>query len=194
MDDPEEFALWAVQSIPLLGTTPATFIEPLARAISRHLDDAGFEHVSRLHAIADENGFIHVSQLKEQRKKWQRPYRGDQHTLNNAAMWVAMDADEPEPVTIQDPALMTRFEREAVAERMRYMGYRVDEPVPEPVKGTVVDTLDDAPRFDPGSHTVTEVNAYLRGLGDGDPIELGRVLFAERNSQARNGILKRWPQ
>lgn len=194
LDDPEEFALWAMQNMPAFGngTTPMMMIEPMARHLSKHLHEAGFEHVSRLHAIADEDGFIHVSQLKEQQKKFIRPYRGDQHPLNGSAAWVPMDTDEPEPVVIQDPALMTRFEREAQVERLRYLGYRVNEPLPEEPMARVIDTFDEPPRFDPAEHSVTQVNAYLRALVD-DDIEHGRVLFAERNGKARNGILKRWP-
>ena len=68
----------------------------------------------------------------------------------------------------------------------------MNDPVPEPSKARVVDALDQPPRWDPAPHSVTEVNAFLRGLED-DPVERGRILFAERNGKARNGILRRWP-
>lgn len=173
--EPEEHFLWAVQSIPLLGRGCGTFLEPIARSISKHLWECGFRHDPAL-----------------QTKKWQRPYRGEQHVLNGSAQWMPMDAEEEEPVVIQDPALMTVREREAQVERLRYLGYKVNDPVPEPPKARVVDALDQPPRWDPAPHSVTEVNAFLRGLED-DPVERGRILFAERNGKARNGILRRWP-
>jgi len=149
--------------------------EAMLRGISRHLTEAGCPAPDR--ALAT--------------KKLIRPVRGPAHMLNGAMQWVALDVEEPEPVVIQDPATMTRYERAAQVERLRYLGYKIDEPDPEDPKAQVIDALDDPPRFDPSAHSVVEVNAYLRELGDTDPVERSRVLFAELNGRARNGILRR---
>lgn len=47
-------------------------------------------------------------------------------------------------------------------------------------------------RFRPAEHTVAEVLAYLDQTGD--PIELGRVLAAERTGLARLEILARYSE
>ncbi|CAM3953788.1 DUF2744 domain-containing protein [Nocardia ninae] len=173
-DDPEQRFLPALQCIPIIGRTPIVFVEPLARAISKHLTEAGCPPMDP--ALAT--------------KKFQRPYRGEQHSLNGAGQWVDLDVSDPEPVVIQDPATMTVREREAQVERLRYLGYRIDEPEPATPTAQVIDTLDTPPRFDPSAHSVTEVNAYLRALDD--PIEHRRVIHAERNDKVRNGILRRF--
>ncbi|WP_069166798.1 phage gene 29 protein family protein [Nocardia altamirensis] len=172
-DNPEERFLPALQCIPILGRTPMVFVEPLARAISKHLTEAGCPPMDP--ALAT--------------KKFQRPYRGEQHQLNGMGQWVDLDVPDPEPFVVQDPASMTVREREAQVERLRYLGYKIDEPEPATPTAHVIDTLDTPPRFDPAAHSVTEVNAYLRALDD--QIEHRRVLHAERNGKARNGILKR---
>ena len=81
-------------------------------------------------------------------------------------------------------------EREAVVERLRYMGYRINEPEVPPRTARVVGAIDEPPRWDPAAHSVKETNAYLRGLDD--EVERRRVIYAERNGKARPGILKRW--
>lgn len=178
-DNPEERFLPALQYIPVGfgsdagGRNRMVFPEPIARAISRHLTEAGCPPMDP--ALAT--------------KKVRRPFRGEQHALNGMGDWVPVDEPDPDPVVIQDPASMTVREREAVVERMRYMGYRINEPEPDQPTARVVDAVDDPPRFDPTGHTVTEVNAYLRDLDD--EVERLRVLYTERKGKARNGILKR---
>ncbi|MFI5781211.1 DUF2744 domain-containing protein [Nocardia sp. NPDC051570] len=174
-NDPEQRFLPALQAIPIMGRTPIIFPEPIARVISKHLTEAGCPPMDP--ALAS--------------KKFQRPYRGEPTIFNPAGQWVDKDAVDPEPVVIQDPAAMTVREREAQVERLRYLGYRINEPEPAVPTAQVVDTLDTPPRFDPGAHSVREVNTYLRDLGDDDRIERRRVLHAERHGKGRNGILKR---
>lgn len=62
-------------------------------------------------------------------------------------------------------------------------------PGPDGQPETVVERLNgpgsDA-GFDPSEHTVTEVNSYLAGV---DESERERVLAAERDGQARKGVL-----
>jgi hypothetical protein len=178
-DNPEERFLPALQSIPVGfggdagGRNRMVWPEPIARAISKHLTECGVPPIDPEQATIE----------------YRRPYRGEQNRFNGAGGWVPKGSEpQPDPVVIQDPATMTVREREAVVERMRYMGYRINEPEEQPRKARVVDAIDEPPRFDPTSHTVTEVNAYLR---DTDDLERRRVIYAERKNKARPGILKR---
>ncbi|MGW5387212.1 phage gene 29 protein family protein [Nocardia sp. NPDC003963] len=181
-ENPEERFLPVLQFIPIgwggdsNSRQRIVWPEAIARAISKHLTEAGCPPIDP--ALAT--------------KKLRPPYRGEQHPLNGMGGWVPLDEEDPEPVVIQDPMTMTKRERQAVVERLRYGGYRINEPPPEQPVAKVVDTIDGPPRFDPGAHTVTETNAYLRELGDTDEVEKRRVLYTERHGQARNGILKRW--
>lgn len=188
-NDPSQAMVWASMYIPVLGRSPMVFPRIIAEKLSEHYTACGYVHVDQVAALADENGYVHVSQLPEQKQKLVRPYRGQQHELNPMGRWASMDEIEPEPVVIQDPAAMTVHEREAQVERLRYLGYRVNEPEPETPKGHVEDPLDQPPSFNPDEHTVTEVNAYLRDLED--KTEYARVVRAEKRGQARQGILKR---
>ncbi|MGW4119894.1 phage gene 29 protein family protein [Nocardia sp. NPDC004711] len=173
-DDPEERFLPALQAIPIGGGQPMILVEPIARAISKHLTEVGCPPIDPTAAT----------------KKYVRPYRGEQTPLNGAAQWVPLDTPEADPIVIQDPAQMTMREREAQVERLRFLGYRINEPEEPQPRAAEVDAIDTPPRFDPAAHSVTEVCAYLRGLDD-DPVEAARVVYAERHGKARNGILKR---
>lgn len=181
-DNPEERFLPVLQFIPLgwggdsNSRQRITWPEAISRAISKHLTECGVPPVDP--ALAT--------------KKLRLPYRGEQHPLNGMGGWAPLDEEDPEPVVIQDPLTMTKRERQAVVERLRYGGYRINEPEPPKPVAKVVDEIDEPPRFDPATHTVTETNAYLRELGDSDEVEKRRVLYSERHGQARNGILKRW--
>lgn len=184
-DNPEERFLSVLQFIPIGfgadagGRNRIVWPEAITRAISKHLTECGVPPVDP--ALAT--------------KKIRPPGRGEQHPLNGMGDWVGVDEPEPEKIKIQDPVSMTVREREAQVERLRYMGYKVNEPEPEQPVAKVVDAIDEPPRFDPNIHTVTEVNAYLRDFVDGedisDEVEYRRVLYTERHGQARAGILKR---
>ncbi|NEW40775.1 DUF2744 domain-containing protein [Nocardia cyriacigeorgica] len=183
-DNPEERFLPVLQYIPIgwggdsNSRQRIVWPEAIARAISKHLTEAGCPPIDPALAA----------------KKLRAPYRGEQHPLNGMGTWVPIDEEDPEQVVIQDPVTMTKRERQAQIERLRYMGYRINEPEPPQPVAKVVDAIDDPPRFDPGAHSVTETNAYLRGLSESieDEVERRRVLYAERKGQARKGILKRW--
>jgi len=175
--------------VPVVGKNPMVLPRNLGEQISTHLTECGFVHVDQVRALADENGMVHVNNLPKQEKKLVRPYRGQQSAYNPLGRYAPMDEVEPEPVVIQDPAAMTVHEREAQVERLRYLGYKVNDPEPEAPKGYVEYPLDLPPEFNPDEHTVTEVNTYLRDLED--KTEYARVVRAEKRGQARNGILKR---
>ncbi|PSR64004.1 MULTISPECIES: phage gene 29 protein family protein [Nocardia] len=176
-DDPEERFLPALQCIPLgPAMQKITMPEPLARMISKHLTECGCPPMDP--ALAT--------------KQYQPPRRGINHPLNGDADWVKPGTPPPPAYLVQDPESLTRHEQEAQLERYRHMGYRVEKPVPEPSTLAAEDALDEPPRFNPSDHTVTEVCVYLRELGDTDPVERGRVLYAERHGKNRNGILRRF--
>ena len=188
-DDPETSTLYAWQSIPVVGRNPLVFgHESVPRAISKHAHELAIVPAQSLRRLADENGMIHVDQLPVPSKKLFRPYRGDQSAYNPMLQWIPADADVPEPVRIQDPAQMTVQERSAQIERLRYLGYKIDEP--DPKTPTAQETvLMPAPRWDPNTHTAAEVIAYV--LECDDLIERERVLAAERTGRARKRVLKR---
>jgi Protein of unknown function (DUF2744) len=189
---PDEVFLYELQAIPLIGRSPLTVPLEWAKAFSKHLvERCGVLPYRLLVNLADEDGKIDIADLPQPKMKLARPYRGQQSRFNNAAQWIPVEQDEPDPVVIQDPVSMTAQEADAVAERLRYRGYRVNEPVPKSPGGEVT-TLPLAPRWNPGDHSVSEVIAYLRNLDD--EVEKGRVLAAERTGKARNGILKKFPE
>lgn len=183
---PAEAMLWASMYIPVAGRSPMVFPRMIAEKFSEHYTEAGFVHVDYIRSMADENGMVHVDQLPQQKKKFRRPFRGAQSPLNGMGGWVPMDEVEPDPVRIQDPAAMTVAEREAVVERLRYKGYRINEPEEAPKKASIGVA---PPRLDPSSKSVKEVNAYLRDLTD--KTEYRSVVAAEQAGKARPGILKR---
>lgn len=187
-EKPDEALLWASMYIPVAGRSPVVFPRMMAQRFSTHYSECGFVHVDYIRSLADENGMVHVDSLPKQQKKFQRPIRGQQHALNGAGGWVPMDQEEPEPIVIQDPATMTVHEREAQVERLRYLGYKINEPDPEVKKASVSEA---PPKFDPAKHSVTEVNAYLRAIED--KTEYRAVVIAEQSGKARPGVLKRNP-
>lgn len=191
LSKPEQALLWASMYIPTAGTgrQPYVFPRMMAEDFSVHYTECGFFHVDYIRSLADADGVIRVEDLPEQKKKLVRPYRGQQHALNPLGWWAPMDTPEEPAVVIQDPVAMTSHEREAQVERLRYMGYRINEPVPGPETGHVVDPLDDPPGYDPESNSVTEVNAFLRECED--RTEYIRIVRAEKRGRARQGILKR---
>lgn len=185
---PEEAALWASMYIPVAGRSPMVFPRMIGEHFSKHYTECGFVHVDYIRSLADENGMVHVDKLPKQKKKFRRPYRGQQNLFNGMGMFVPMDDEDPEPIRIQDPAAMTVHEREAQVERLRYLGYKINEPDPETPKASVGQA---PPRFDPSQHSVKDVNAYLRGLDPKDFVEYRGVVMAELAGKARPGILKR---
>src|SRR5690606_7160755 len=183
---PEEAMLWASMNIPVAGRSPMVFPRMLCQSLSKHYSECGFVHVDYIRSLADENGMVHVDQLPEQQKKFMYPARGQRSVLNGAGGWGPMDQEQPEPIVIQDPSVMTVPEREAQLEVYRYLGYKIDEPEPEVKKASVAEA---PPKFDPSKHSVTEVNAYLRAIED--KTEYRAVVLAEQAGKARAGILKR---
>lgn len=171
----ERFAAWAFIGVPGIGSAVMNMIGSIAKAWSKHLYKCGFRFHPELQDI-----------------KRQRPYRGQQHALNGLHAWVPVDTEEPDPIVIQDPVSMTVHEREAQVERLRYLGYRINEPGPEDSKAYVIDAVEDPSLFDPSEHTAMEVISYLRELSDLDILEKQRVVRKERQDRKRKNVLKRY--
>lgn len=188
-DDPRVRHQWAFVQWPFLNDQGYTPAPDALELWSVRLDQLGYVHGPTLAQLADENGMIHVSQLPEQTIKLAVPYRGQQHYLNGAAMWIDRDADEVEPVNIPDPAEFTVHEQLVMQERMRYTG-TLKDPEPEP------DGLAEEfkPQFNPTDHTPSAVNGYLEACSAmGNMHEMKRVVAAEMMGKHRQQILKRWP-
>lgn len=108
---PDEHFLWALSQIPY-GDKVMQPIQPnIARTISQHLHELGFRHHPQL-----------------QTRKLQVPHRGQQHYLNGLSRWVPMDTEEPEPVTLPDPAGMTTHERQLMVDELKNVGAIQDPP------------------------------------------------------------------
>jgi Protein of unknown function (DUF2744) len=130
MNNPEEHVAWALRSLPTIAGTGSVTNPMFLKAWSKHLVECGFAHRDYLASLADENGYIHVSQLPEQRIKYQDPIRGQYHHYNNASRWVPMDAPDPKPSVIPDVRKYTIQEQNAIKHMLIETGV-VKEPTPQ---------------------------------------------------------------
>lgn len=112
--DPKQHFVWALRNLPMVAGVGAITHPGYLAEWSEHLVKAGAVHVDYLAGLADENGMIHVSQLPKQTIKWQPPFRGQRHDMNNAARWVTADTPDPEPVVIPDVNKLTQQEQQAM--------------------------------------------------------------------------------
>lgn len=180
-DDPRDAHRWvAAGGIPFHGSTPLLLQPDVLPDFSEQLSDCGLVHAPSLARFADENGYIHVSQLPKQKKRPTPAFRGQQHMLNPASALVDVDADDPYAV-IPDPAQFTRHEQEVLKERLKLTGV-ITEPEPE-IKGAKI-----MPDFNPSDHTPSVVHGYLLAADDD---ERRRVLALEMRGKQRDKILNR---
>ncbi|MEZ5152131.1 phage gene 29 protein family protein [Rhodococcus zopfii] len=179
---PDQAHQWLCVDLPFGQDQSFTPDHKLLPEWSQRIDDAGYRHVDQIRALANEDGFIHVDQLPQQRKRFRPPYRGQQHYLNHG-VWVGMDEPDPEPFSVPDPAAHTPHEQAAMAERMYYTGV-LKRAEPEPDKASI----SRAP-FNPSDHTVASVNTYLE-WGAANDSERSRVLAAEMLGKKRQQILR----
>ncbi|QNJ55823.1 minor tail protein [Mycobacterium phage PainterBoy] len=121
-EDPRQHVIWALRNMPMLAGVGAITHPGYLADWSEHLWKCGFRHVDWLRRLADKDGYIHVSQLPEQKIKFQQPFRGQRHTMNNAARWVGKDEKDPEPVRIPDIRKLTQQENEAMLRQYREAG------------------------------------------------------------------------
>lgn len=126
-NNPEEHFLWALRNLPMFAGVGAITHIGILRKWSEHLVNCGFAHRDFLAGLADENGYIHVSQLPRQVIKFQEAFRGPRHSYNNAARWVAANEPDPEPVRIPDIKKLTQQENEAMLAQYRRDGWIPDD-------------------------------------------------------------------
>jgi hypothetical protein len=127
---PETHLVWALQNMPVAAGVGAVTNVAVLQSWAKHLWEVGVVHRDYLELLADEDGYIHVSQLPRQAKRLAPPVRGPRHGFNNASRWVEMSAPDPEPVVIQDPRLLTAQEREAQLSVYAELGL-----IPQPTPG-----------------------------------------------------------
>ncbi|WP_418345278.1 phage gene 29 protein family protein [Rhodococcus pyridinivorans] len=181
--DPKTAHQWVFVELPFAENQPHTPDTRLLPLWSQRLDDAGYRHVDQIRALANEDGFIHVDQLPEQRKRFRPPHRGQQHVLNASGVWVDMNAKDPEPVAIPDPAEFTPHEQAVMRERMYHTGV-LKRPEPAVDKASVGKARN---LFNPSDYSPSMVNGYLMGVDD---TERRRVLAAEMTGKKRQQILR----
>ncbi|ALA48137.1 minor tail protein [Mycobacterium phage Phlei] len=137
--DPRQHVAWALRNLPMIAGVGAITHPGYLAGWSEHLWRAGFRHVDWIRGLADENGYIHVSQLPEQEIKFQPPFRGQRHHVNNAARWVDKDTPDPKPVVIPDIRKFTEQENLAVLKQYEEEGWisegRIGPPMAEVVDG-----------------------------------------------------------
>lgn len=131
--DPKQHFAWALRNIPMVAGIGAITHPGYLAGWSEHLWKCGFAHRDYLEGLADENGNIHVSQLPRQIIKFQPAFRGQRHDLNNAARWVEMDAEDPEPVRIPDIRQLTQQENEYMLRQYRAAGMIPDNSTGPPL-------------------------------------------------------------
>lgn len=134
--DPKQHVVWALRNLPMIAGVGAITHPGYLTDWSKHLWECGFRHRDFLEGLADENGMIHVSQLPQQEIKWQPPFRGQRHDMNNAARWVREGTPDPEPVVIPDINKMTQQENIAMLQQYKDNGW-LDEPTTAPAMAEV---------------------------------------------------------
>ncbi|AGT14279.1 minor tail protein [Mycobacterium phage Adzzy] len=124
--DPRQHVSWALRNLPMIAGVGAITHPGYLSDWSEHLWKCGFRHVDALRALADEDGNIHVSQLPEQSIKFQPAFRGQRHDMNNAARWVDMNTEDPEPVRIPNIRQLTQQENRAMLSQYERDGWIKD--------------------------------------------------------------------
>lgn len=137
MDDPEEHVLWALKNLPNVGGVGQVTHPDILRKWSKHLVECGFAHRDWLAGLADEDGNIHVSQLPEQKIKWQVAPRGPRHDYNPASQWVASDEPEPEVMRLPDIRQLTPQENAAMLAQY-YAAGMIPDPTPPRDRAEVI--------------------------------------------------------
>jgi len=164
--DPEQHFLWALRNLPMIAGTGMVTLSGYLRGWSKHLWEVGCVHRDYLVSLADENGYIHVSQLPEQQIKFQEPFRGPHHQYNNAARWVRADEPDPEPVVIPNIQDLTLQERYVLAMQLKVDGVEIKEP-PKPPTAEVVD--EGVSMFEDDDTGSLDLDAIRELLADDEP-------------------------
>lgn len=122
MKNPEEHFVWALRNMPAFAGAGMVTHPGFLRQWSSHLSQCGFVHGDWLAQFADEEGNIHVSKLPRQTIKFQPASRGPRHGYNNAARWVNVGEENPEPTYLPDIRNLTIQENEFMLDQYRQAG------------------------------------------------------------------------
>lgn len=137
LNNPSEHAKWALRNLPMVAGVGAVTHPSFLKGWSEHLWKCGFRHIDWFREQADEDGNIHVSKLPEQEIKYQHPFRGPHHPLNNAARWVSPSDGEPEPMRIPNIKELTDQENKAMLQQYTDAGLIKDGKIGPPLGGEV---------------------------------------------------------
>lgn len=122
---PHRWLRW-LRGIPMANGHPTNWQINDAQAMCDHLEKAGFARGPELAALANEDGYIHVSQLPVQQIKQLPPEHGPDIWVNPTGKWVPVDEPDPEPARVLDLTELTdeqadalKLEQAEVAEALR---------------------------------------------------------------------------
>lgn len=120
--------LWGFKHLPASGGAPMITHPSVYRQWSKHFTEGlGFVHGPWLAAQADENGYIHVSQIPGQKLRYQEPHRGPRHDFNASGGWVETSTEDPKPIVLPDVNAMTNEEKAAMLAQFRAAGLIPDD-------------------------------------------------------------------
>ncbi|QWS68139.1 hypothetical protein SEA_VANLEE_21 [Gordonia phage VanLee] len=127
--DPRRHLAWMFPGIKLsdgggLMTHPETYYN-----WSEHCIKAGAVHVDYIRSLANDDGFIHVSQLPHQEIERHPPTRGEDHWLNPTGKWVPVGTPREKRETVVDIDGYTAPEQAAVLEQYALAGKFTPEEV-----------------------------------------------------------------
>lgn len=112
-DGPHRWLPW-LRGIPMANGDPTNFQIHDAQAFAVHLEKCGFVWGPELAALANEDGYIHVSQLPVQQIKQLPPEHGPDIWVNPTGKWVPVDAPDPEPTKVLDLTELTDEQAAAI--------------------------------------------------------------------------------
>ena len=184
-DDPKKRHQWAFVGSMVYGATARyTPDDDSLEVLSERLPLAGYVHVSDLHALADEDGSIHVSQLPVQVKKLRLPPMGQHHTLNNTSDWVDMSEPDAVAMVAQDMDAFTTEQNRNHFDQLLDKGFRPPDEVDGP--GTASVEVDPPKTFNPSEHSPSIVIGYLLGQDDAERRRVLALEMDDRGPERKN--------
>lgn len=108
---PHRWLQW-LRGMPMANGQPTNYQINDAQAMAEHLEKCGFAWGPELAALANGDGFIHVSQLPVQQIKQLPPEYGPDIWVNPTGKWVPVDEPDPAPTKVLD---LTELSDEQVA-------------------------------------------------------------------------------
>ncbi|AQP30886.1 minor tail protein [Rhodococcus phage Takoda] len=125
MSNPREHFIWGLKNWPTVGGAPEITHRKILEDRSEHLSECGFVWGPYLATLADENGMIHVSQLPQQNRKYQPPFRGGDHEFN-PGKWVPMETPEQVRPRLAPVEKLTQDEVQSYLQQLHAAGYLKD--------------------------------------------------------------------